>query len=307
MTEQDGALLELLRALDARGYSFVTPTPDTHRIVWRRPMPERGLREVFGWSRAFDPGRLDPELERLMEAGDVLGRRGRRRFSTVRVSTVHGRLFLHSAFPTKAADSVFLGPDTYRFADFIRRELAGAGGVRTLVDIGTGAGVGAIVAALACPGAEVIGTDINDRAVQLARINATHAGVRMDCVETSGLDAVTGPLDLVVANPPYIGGRSGRTYRDGGDMLGARLSYDWAQAVAQRLAPGGRMLLYTGSAIVGGVDGFRTALAEMLEGEGCDLRYEELDPDIFTNQLRDPAYFTVERIAAVGAVVTKRG
>lgn len=306
MTQEDGARLALLQALSERSYAFVTPTPDTHRIVWRRPAPTRSLREIFGWSLAFDRSDIEPELFDLMAAGGVLGRRGRRFVSRVRASTVHGRLFLHSAFPPKAQDAVFLGPDTYRFADFIRRELAGVEGVRTLVDIGTGAGVGAVVAAGACPGAEVIGTDINDRAVRLARVNSAHAGVRMDCVETDALDAVRGPLDLVVANPPYIGSDSGRTYRDGGGMLGAQLSFDWAQAAARRLASGGRMLLYTGSAIVNGEDRFRTALGEMLDGEACDLRYQELDPDVFSSQLRHPAYRTVERIAAIGAVVVKR-
>jgi methylase of polypeptide subunit release factors len=306
LTEQDAALLRLLKLLSERGYSFVTPTPDTHRIVWRRPMPERGLREIFGWSRAFDAADLEPEVLEAMAAGGVLAKRGRRFASRVRVSTVHERLYMHSAFPPKQKDAVFLGPDTYRFADFIRRELADVSGVRTVVDIGTGAGVGAVTAAACCPDAEVIGTDINDRAVQLARVNAAHAGVRIDCMETNALDAVAGPLDLVVANPPYIGSDSGRTYRDGGGMLGAQLSFDWARAAAQRLSPHGRLLLYTGSAIVAGQDRFRTALAEMLEEEGCDLRYDELDPDVFGSQLRHPAYFTVERIAAVGAVAVKR-
>lgn len=305
--EQDAALGELLAALAARDYSFVTPTPDTHRVVWRRPMSSRGLREVFGWSRAFDRDDLDGEIVALMDTAGVLARRGRRFASRVRVSTVHGGLYLHSAFPPKSEDAVFLGPDTYRFADFIRRELQGVEGVRNLVDIGTGAGVGAVVAAGCCPGAEVIGTDINARAVQLARVNAAHAGVRMDFVETSGLDAVGGPLDLVVANPPYIGTSSGRTYRDGGGMLGAELSFDWAQAAARRLSVGGRLLLYTGSAIVDGVDRFRDALVGMLEREGCDLRYAELDPDVFGSQLKHPAYAKVERIAAVGAVAVKRG
>lgn len=307
MTEPDAALLALLEALQARGYAFVAPTPETHRIVWRRPAPRRGLREVFGWSLAFGPNDLDPEIVRLMSAGGVLARRGRRFVSRVRASTVHGRLFLHSAFPPKAKDAVFLGPDTYRFADFIRRELVGASGVRSLVDIGAGAGVGAVVAAGCCPGAQVIGTDINNRAVHLARINAAHAGVRLDCVETSGLDAVGGPLDLVVSNPPYIGDSSGQTYSDGGGMLGAQLSFDWAAAAAERLSPGGRLLLYTGSAIVDGEDRFRSALAEMLDAAGCDLRYAELDPDVFGAQLKHPAYRAVERIAAVGAVAVRRG
>lgn len=39
--------------------------------------------------------------------------------SAVRVSRVLDSLFLHSAYPTTAHDAVFLGPDSYRFADLI--------------------------------------------------------------------------------------------------------------------------------------------------------------------------------------------
>ena len=43
--------------------------------------------------------------------------------SSVRASTLHGELFLHSAFPTLSADAVFFGPDTYRFARTIKDKL----------------------------------------------------------------------------------------------------------------------------------------------------------------------------------------
>jgi hypothetical protein len=98
---------------------------------------------------------------------------------------------------------------------------------------------------------------------------------------------------------------SDRTYRDGGGMHGAALSLDWSLASARRLEPGGRMLLYTGAAIVDGRDRLRDELEQRLPGLGCSLRYREIDPDVFGEELEKPAYADVERIAAVGAVIEK--
>jgi hypothetical protein len=97
----------------------------------------------------------------------------------------------------------------------------------------------------------------------------------------------------------------GRAYRDGGDLHGLRLSLNWAEEAMRRLPPGGAMLLYTGSAIVAGRDGFRQALEGSARALGCTLRYAELDPDIFGELLDEPAYREVERVAAVGAVLVK--
>ena len=88
-------------------------------------------------------------------------------------------------------------------------------------------------------------------------------------------------------------------------MHGARVSFDWTCAAARRLAAGGRMLLYTGSAIVVGRDELRERLQEVLPGLGCTLRYREIDPDVFGEDLDKPAYADVERIAVVGAVIEK--
>jgi hypothetical protein len=55
----------------------------------------------------------------------------------------------------------------------------------------------------------------------------------------------------------------------------------------------------------GGRDELREAL-ESLSGEaGCALAYRELDPDVFGEELENPAYADVERIAVVGAVLTR--
>ena len=43
----------------------------------------------------------------------------------------------------------------------------------------------------------------------------------------------------------------------------------------------------------------------MAADQGCSLHYEEIDPDIFGEQLDQPAYRDVERIAAVMAVLSK--
>jgi hypothetical protein len=67
------------------------------------------------------------------------------------------------------------------------------------------------------------------------------------------------------------------------------------------------MLLYTGSPIVGGEDRLLTALSDAADEAGGTLRYDELDPDIFGEELDQPVYRAaeVERIAAVGAVLRK--
>ena len=88
-------------------------------------------------------------------------------------------------------------------------------------------------------------------------------------------------------------------------MHGAELSLQWTLDAAAKLAPGGRVLLYTGSSIVDGRDGLREALEAALAELDCTLSYRELDPDIFGDQLDHPGYEEVERIAAIGAVVTK--
>jgi methylase of polypeptide subunit release factors len=305
----DGALLELLRAVDDTGYRFVTVTPETHRRVLER----RGtglahdLRDVFGWSLAFDDAVLPDRVRNALRDSAMMAREGAGWKSLVRISSLGDRLFLHSAYPTDDPDAVFLGPDSYRFAAFLAAEIPALGQVRRLVDVGAGGGVGAIAAARLLPEARLTLTDVNPFALRLARINARHAGLDVETVECEGLASVGGAVDLVIANPPFIVDPAGRAYRDGGDLHGAALSLEWAAEAAGRVAPGGAVLLYTGSAIVGGRDRVREGLERAAAARGCAIRYFEIDPDIFGEQLDQPGYEEVERIAAVGAVIRLPG
>ena len=76
--------------------------------------------------------------------------------------------------------------------------------VPRIVDVGTGSGAIALSFASECPGAQVTATDISPDALALARENAERLGLAVDFVETSLLDGVTGPFDLVISNPPYV-------------------------------------------------------------------------------------------------------
>jgi methylase of polypeptide subunit release factors len=302
------ALEALLARLDAQAYDFVTPTPSVGRRAVERGL-SRGapLRAIFGWSQAFERHELDSALFELVRAADALAQDGDRFTSRVRVSRLAGMLFLHSAFPATASDAVFLGPDSYRFARFIA-QAARDDGVRSIAEIGCGAGVGGLTAAQLHPAARVVLGDVNTQALELAAINAAHAGVVAETRISDGMAGLHGPYDLIVANPPYVAGQSGRTYKDGGDLHGARLSLDWAAQAMQRLSLGGKLVLYTGSAILdGGTDAFRVALEGLVAGSAHRLTYEEVDPDIFGGELRREAYADVERIAAVGAVIQRAG
>jgi methylase of polypeptide subunit release factors len=311
------ALLDLGRRLRERGYQFITVTPTTHRRVNRRPENAwaQDLRGVFGWSRSYREGVLPPEIEALLvESGlrdetDQAGGHGHR--AHVRVSSIGKQLYFHSAWPTDDDDAVFFGPDTYRYVAALRRSLSSdllRRPVRRAVDIGCGAGPGAIELALCCPDATVYGADINDDALALAGINAELNGAAqvIPC-RSNLLDGIDGHFDVVMSNPPYILDADELPYRHGGGEHGAGLSIQIVKAGLARLHPGGSLLLYTGVAIVDGADRFLAAIRPLLE-EACEeWRYEELDPDIFGGQLDCEGYEQVERIAAVWLHAVKRG
>lgn len=307
-TGPDTALLQMAQAVQATGYAFITPTPATHARVNARTASAvaQNLADIFGWSRPFRDDMVPALILALMREAGVLRSDDAGHRSAIRLSSLDGLLFVHSAYPTTAADSVFFGPDTYRFARAILAQLAKAAPVRRAVDIGCGAGPGAVLVARACPDAEVFAVDINEAALRLTRVNAALAGVRVTAVDSNLLSAVTGSFDLIVSNPPYLVDPGERAYRHGGGPLGAGLSLAILDTALERLAPGGTLLLYTGAAIVNGADPFKHAAAAQLAETRASWTYEELDPDVFGEELERGVYTSADRIAAVVLTVRKR-
>ena len=292
--------------LVARGYAFTTVSPSTHRRVNARSANEEAtdLRDIFGWSRPFRESLLPAEIIDALDSGNLLDRCGARLKSRVRYSTCGGCLYAHSAFPTTDADCVFFGPDTYRFVALIERELAMRPLLESscIVDIGCGSGAGGIAAAMTVDTSRVILADINDLALQFAAANATLAELDdVRCVESDVFSRIDEKADLILSNPPYMMDAAARVYRDGGGEFGAALSLRILRESLDHLAPNGRLILYTGTAVVDGVDVFKNAADVMLRG--WRYHYEEIDPDVFGEELDEPAYSEVERIAAVGLIV----
>lgn len=245
----------------------------------------------------------DPTTEAWLEAQGALWR------STVRWSSLDDLLLVHAAWPTDSRDAVFFGPDSYRFAQLIHDHLSSTPErVQHAVDIGCGSGAGALLIARAAQHAQVCAVDIDPMALRYTAINAALAGVANVSVERSDLlNDIAGTFDLIVANPPYMLDAGQRAYRHGGGALGAELSLRIVEQARERLSPGGTLLLYTGVAIVEGRDALLEAMRLRLAGPAFSWFYRELDPDVFGEQLLEPGYEQVERIAAVALTVTRRG
>jgi release factor glutamine methyltransferase len=75
-----------------------------------------------------------------------------------------------------------------------------------IADVGTGSGAIAVALAVKKPDVEIWATDTNEDAVELARENAERLGVaeRVHVLHGNLLDPLSEPVDLVVANLPYL-------------------------------------------------------------------------------------------------------
>lgn len=79
-----------------------------------------------------------------------------------------------------------------------------------VLDLCTGNGSLAVLAALAYPEVTVVGADLSPDALAVARINVDKHRLadRVTLVESDGLSAVPGQFDLILCNPPYVNAQS---------------------------------------------------------------------------------------------------
>jgi ribosomal protein L3 glutamine methyltransferase len=77
---------------------------------------------------------------------------------------------------------------------------------KQVLDLCTGNGSLAVLAALAWPDVQVTGADISRDALAVAAINVERHDLqeRVQLVHSDGLSALPGPFDLILCNPPYV-------------------------------------------------------------------------------------------------------
>jgi release factor glutamine methyltransferase len=91
-----------------------------------------------------------------------------------------------------------------------------------VVDVGTGSGAIALALADERPDLRVVATEVSPAALAVARANAARLGLAVEFVEGDLLDGVSGPIDAVVSNPPYV---------RAGEQLAPELSYEPREAL----------------------------------------------------------------------------
>ncbi|PZP96004.1 MAG: 50S ribosomal protein L3 N(5)-glutamine methyltransferase [Variovorax paradoxus] len=79
-----------------------------------------------------------------------------------------------------------------------------------VLDLCTGNGSLAVLAAMAWPDVQVEAADLSPDALAVARINVDKHALadRITLIESDGLAGVSGPFDLVLCNPPYVNSAS---------------------------------------------------------------------------------------------------
>ena len=77
-----------------------------------------------------------------------------------------------------------------------------------VLDLGCGWGAVGVALGKRWPGLEIVMTDINSRAVELARRNLAENGVQATVVQGDGFASVEGCFDAIITNPPIRAGKA---------------------------------------------------------------------------------------------------
>lgn len=190
--------------------------------------------------------------------------------------------------------------------------------VERALDLGTGCGIQALHLDAHC--AQIVATDVNERALALAAATARLNGMSWDLRCGSLFEPVAGErFDLIVSNPPFVVGAGARDYiyRDSG-MAGDALSRNLIEQVGEYLAPGGTAQIMANWIIREGED-WRARVRGWLAGTGAHawvVQREFADPvnyvSLWTSDAGEPPreaaerggqwldWFAEERIAGVG-------
>ena len=98
-----------------------------------------------------------------------------------------------------------------------------------VLDLGCGWGPVGTFLSLANPQAQLVMSDVNARALDLARRNLKNNGTAAEVVESDGFESIEGTFDHVVTNPPIRAGKA--------------LIYGLFDTAHERLRPGGALTI----------------------------------------------------------------
>lgn len=99
----------------------------------------------------------------------------------------------------------------------------------SVLDLGCGWGPVGICVGLENRDCQITFSDINLRALELARQNAEKYGLKADFLHSDGFAAIAGPFDCIITNPPI--------------RTGKQTIYQMFADSAQRLTPGGSLYI----------------------------------------------------------------
>jgi len=156
-------------------------------------------------------------------------------------------------------------------------------GAARVADVGTGSGALAIAIAVRCPGARLWAIDVDERAVALARANVARLGLgdRIRVCRGDLLEPVPAPIDVIVANLPYLPAGSAARHPDlsaepfaavfaAGDGLDGYRRL--IRQAAAKLAPGGTLLLQLHGEVLAAERAELSALRDRLGSAAWTLR-----------------------------------
>lgn len=157
--------------------------------AWRWSLTDLALRQQESVEAA--------EAERLLAMAERMARHeplqyvtGHCDFCGIEIATARGALIPR--------------PETEQLVDAVCEWAKGRKGLRVL-DIGTGSGCIAVAISEKLDGAEVVGIDVSDEALAVARHNVEGRSIELRKVDILAAEAGDiGTFDIIVSNPPYV-------------------------------------------------------------------------------------------------------
>jgi release factor glutamine methyltransferase len=139
-------------------------------------------------------------------AADLLADYASRRLAREPVARILGEREFWGLPFALSPDTLVPRPDTETVVETARALVRDRAAPLRVLDLGTGSGCLLVALLYECRSAFGVGTDRSPAALATARANATRNGVGPRAAFLAGNwgEALSGPFDLVVSNPPYI-------------------------------------------------------------------------------------------------------